>query len=48
LIAVEAGDGVQVLLEGHKRATAHCLAETPGAIRLLVGSSLAMSGWKFY
>lgn len=48
LIAVEAGDGLHVLLEGHKRATAHCLLGTPGAIGLMVGSSLAMSGWKFF
>jgi hypothetical protein len=48
LIAVEAGDGAPVLLEGHKRATAHCIVETPAAISLIVGSSPDMRGWKFF
>lgn len=48
LIAVEAGDGVHVLLEGHKRATAHCLVETQGAIGLMVGRSPSMRAWKFF
>jgi hypothetical protein len=47
LIAVESGDGACVLVEGHKRATAHCLAATEGAIGVLVGRSPGMRGWKF-
>jgi hypothetical protein len=48
LIAVEAGDRVYVLVEGHKRATAHCVVETEGPIRVMVGRSPAVRGWKFY
>ena len=48
LIAVEAGDGLHVLLEGHKRATAHCVVETCGAIGLIVGRSPSMREWKFF
>ncbi len=48
LIAVEAGDGVNVLLEGHKRATAHCVFETEGVIGVIVGRSPSVRGWKLY
>ena len=44
LIAVEAGDGAYVLVEGHKRATAHCVVETREPIRVMVGNHPLCAG----
>ena len=47
LIAVDAGDGAYVLVEGHKRATAHCVVGTE-TIGVMIGSSPGVRGWKLY
>ena len=39
--------GAYVLVEGHKRATAHCLVGTE-TVKVMIGRSPAVRGWKLY
>jgi hypothetical protein len=48
LIAVEGSGGFLVLMEGHTRATAYCLAKFKEPIDALVGSSPALKQWSYY
>jgi hypothetical protein len=50
LIAIQCGaDSVPpVLLEGHTRATAYALTDSPGEFDVIIGSSTQMNRWAFF
>ena len=50
LIAVECGGHTSqpVLMEGHTRATAYALTDSPREIEVFVGSSATMDRWQFF
>jgi hypothetical protein len=48
LIAIDAGDGSMVLIEGNKRAAALAVVGVEASVEVLVGTSVAVRGWHFY
>jgi hypothetical protein len=50
LVAVECGSHTAqpVLMEGHTRATAYALTDSPGEIDVIIGSSATMNRWAFF
>lgn len=47
IIAVDAGDGYFVLVEGHTRATAFIVAGQMDGIEMILGTSTMIGNWKF-